>query len=393
MSSKLVLIVTIICLVGCQPKTLSLDYFGQDKPKTEPMVFAKDIVSMANRLEHGISFTPDGQELAFGVLNKTDFRGQVYYSKKVNNSWREPALLEALKTESVFLPYFSPDGKYLLYAQSQPDKNTGFTDIFKLSRENGNWTHTEKLPSCVNSSDRQASACMSLDGDLYFSTNRIGLADIYRSPLEDGIYKQAESMSSINTERDEESIFISPDETYMLFSRYASRQTGPDLYITYRDCFGNWTYAKPIDTSINSSDWERRPFVSMDKKYLFFTRLFFEKNALIESDIYWVNTKKMFKPFVYNSIPDMTIKLGEEKEILIPANYFKDINDEQLRLELKQTDQDWIQFDKENRILKISAKRVGTFDLTFVATDDASNRTENRVKITVTSNNANHVNL
>lgn len=64
-------------MISCATKEARVNYFGQTEPTTTPQIFAEGIVSVKGRFEHGISFTPKAQELAFGVLNKEDFSGNI----------------------------------------------------------------------------------------------------------------------------------------------------------------------------------------------------------------------------------------------------------------------------------------------------------------------------
>jgi hypothetical protein len=170
MIKKLIPLIFIIWLIGCRHSTELADYFGQPYPDSIPVIFAPDIVSIKGRFEHGISFTPDTREFAFGILNKDDFSGTIYYSNKIKNTWTEPGVFEPLQNESVYLPYFSPDGKLLLYAQSKPDTNNGFTDIWIIKKTNDNWSNPEILPVPINSVTREANASMTFDGTIYFSS-------------------------------------------------------------------------------------------------------------------------------------------------------------------------------------------------------------------------------
>ena len=145
---------------------------GQKHLDSIPVIFGPDIVSIKGRFEHGLSFSPDIRELAFGVLNKDDFSGEIFYSKKVDNNWTEPMIFEPLKSECVYLPYFSPDGKSLLYAQSQPDTDNGYTDIWIIEKINDGWDSPKILQSPLSSTSREANACMTNDGTIYFSSNR-----------------------------------------------------------------------------------------------------------------------------------------------------------------------------------------------------------------------------
>lgn len=376
-------LIFIFGLFGCNSPTESTDYLGQSHPDSIPVIFAPDIVSVKGRLEHGISFTPDTQELAFGILNNKDFSGKILYTKKVNKNWTAPIVFEPLKDENVYLPYFSPDGKSMLFAQSRPDADNYITDIWVLNRSNDNWNEAQKLNSPISTLTREASACMTFDNTIYFSSNRDGngLADLYFSTYNNGTHSNTKRIHAICTERDEESIFVAPDESYIIFSRYATDENGPDLFISYQDVEKNWTEPRALDSIINTAYWERRPFVSIDNKFLFFTKLTLNQSGITESDIYWVNTQKVFKPFVFNPIAEKTIKIGKETKLKIPSDYFKDIDNQKLSVSIN--DIEWAKFDSEKMTLVMNPTKTGEFDILFTAVDKFSNKTTDRLKIIV----------
>ncbi len=383
-------LVFIFGLINCKLSTESTDYLGQSYPDSIPVIFAPGIVSVKGRLEHGISFTPDTQELAFGILNKDDFSGEILYSKKVNENWTEPIVFEPLKGESVFLPYFSPNGKSMLFAKSRPDTNNGVTDIWILNKNNDIWNHPEKVNSPISTLARESTACMTLDNTIYFSSNRncegkenCHTADLFYSKLMNNEYKSVEVISEFISSNDEESVFISPKEEYIVFCRYTDNKTWMDLYISYRDINENWLEPTILDSTINSKYWDRRPFVSIDNKLLFFTQLQIGEKGLTESDIFWVNTSKLFKPFVYNPLSDITVQIGEKFEVSIPADYYKDIDDNLLDLNFNQNEFDWLEFDSEKMKLSGLPTVDGDFELTFSAVDKFSNMTEDKIKLTV----------
>ncbi|MFD2564949.1 hypothetical protein [Aquimarina rubra] len=374
-------------LISCTSSTKSIDYLGQSYPDMIPLIFAPDIVSVKGRLDHGISFTPDTQEVAFGVLDKEDFSGDIWYAKKESEGWTRPAIFEPLKGQSVYLPYFSPDGQSMLFAKSVSDTNKYVTDIWRLQKNKGTWSDPKKEGHPISSLEREASACMSLDKTIYFSSNRdsnsSGTADLYVSSLENGTYTNAKRIDVISSERDEESIFVAPDEDYIIFSRYATNENAPDLWISYQDATKKWTQPRSLDATINTSDWERRPFVSADHNFLFFTRLQMDEKGLAESDIYWVHTKKVFKPFVFNPITTQTIKVGKETTVSIPTDYFKDIDQEQLEISFNNENVKWASFDSSTMILTMHPDEVGEFEVIFSTVDAFSNETNDRVKIIV----------
>lgn len=389
MAKAILPLILILLLVSCKSSIESTNYLGQTHPNSIPVIFAPGIVSMKGRLEHGISFTPDTRELAFGVLNKDDFSGKVFYSKRINEKWTEPMVFEPLKNECVYLPYFSPNGKSLLYAQSKSGTDNVYTDIWMIEKISDDWVSPKKIQA-LSSTSREANACMTYDGTIYFSSNRncdgkenCHTADLFYSKLMDNEYQSVDVISEFISSNDEESVFISPKEDYIIFCRYTDNETGVDLYISYRDSNNNWIESQIIDSTINSKDWERRPFVTIDNKFLFFTRLQIGEKGLTESDIFWVNTSKLFKPFVYNSLSDITVQVGEEFEISIPQNYFKDIDDKRLTYSVSNNQFDWLNFDSEQMKLSGLPSMEGDFELTFTAIDKSSNMTDDKIIITV----------
>src|SRR5690606_31728073 len=164
MIKKIIPFIVIIAMFGCKTSTVTVDYFGQSEPETTPVIFGENLISQKGRFEHGISFTPDTRELAFGILDANGNHGDIYYSKKVSDKWTTPEDFKPLKNESVYLPYFAPNGKSLIYAQSIPDTNRLYiTDIWKLEKINGNWGFPKKIQTPLSSINREASASITND--------------------------------------------------------------------------------------------------------------------------------------------------------------------------------------------------------------------------------------
>ena len=377
MTKTIIIIIFIFSPFICKTNGQTQDYFGQTYPDGIPVIFAPEVISVKGRLEHGLSFTPDMQEVAFGVLDQKDFRGSIWYTSKTKDHWTKPELFKPLQNESVFLPYFSPDGNSLVYTKSKTLENNYITDIWKLEKHGGIWGNAKKLPEPVNSTSREASACMTLNNTMYFSSNReeASLADIYYALSDGKENPKVQHLEAVSTLKDEESIFIAPNEEYMIFSRFETIEKGPDLIISYKNIKKEWTPAVALDSTINTSTWERRPFVTFDNRFLFFTRLTIDGSNITESDIYWVNTKKVFKPYVFNPIVEKRIKKGQETLLQIPTDFFKDIDDSDLNISLNANDLDWIQLDSEQKILKLYPLKTGEFKVEFIATDKVLNKT------------------
>jgi len=95
-------------------------------------------------------------------------------------------------------------------------------------------------------------------------------ANIFCSKLFDGRYLTADIDAHLNVEGDNESIFVSADESFAIISNVTPKEPNSDLYISYRIQNDEWSQPKRLDSTINTADWELRPFVSAGNKYLFF---------------------------------------------------------------------------------------------------------------------------
>lgn len=390
MIKKNLTILFILGLISCNNKNESIDYFGQTPPDTIPQIFAPGNISIEGRIEHGLSFSPDGNELAFGVLiPDSSYKGVIYYSEKKNGKWSDIIEPDFIGEGSFYLPYFTPDGKSILYTKSNPDSATyDYWDLWIADKQNGVFTSPARFHEPVNSIIRVANASMTFNRTIYLTSNR-GCpegcpANIYFSRNVNGEYIECNMVENVSSEQfDEESVFISPHEDYIITCRYTDTTTWMDLFISYRNYENKWMEPQIIDSNINSKLWDRRPFVSIDNKYLFFTRLHIADFEIIESDIYWVNTSKLFKPYVYNPPSDTTVQVGKNFELAIPEDYFKDIDDTQLDLSIIKNEFDWIEYDSKNMKLSGLPTVVGDYELTFVAVDKHLNKTKNKMKITV----------
>ena len=277
----------------------AIDYFGQNPPLEIPQIFAPDIVSVKGRFDYGISFSPECKEFTYGVLKITDESGQIYYSKRINDRWANPVLSSFIGNSSMFLPFFTPDGKSLLYTQTQKDSATYITDIWIVNKLDNGWDKPVRLPEPINSGTREGSVCMTLNKTIYFSSGRncIGIpncpAMIFSSRYMDGKYSTVGKEIQLNRKGDNESIFVSANERFAITSNVSNSNS--DLYVSYRDSVNEWSLPIRLDSTINTKEWELRPFVSANNKYLFFTRMTFGKNGPIDSDIYWVNIERILK--------------------------------------------------------------------------------------------------
>lgn len=275
----------------------SMTYFGQKLPRNTPELFAPNIISNPNRHEFGCTLSKDGSEFYFGVDNNAVM--EIHYSNLVDGVWSPPKKL--FKSDSISFndPMFSPDQKRLYFISNlslDGKKTKDDIDLWYVERENikSGWSKPINIGLPVNSQLNEYYASFTDNGTLYFASKDKSEAapsyafDIYRSEYKNGEFLKPELLpESINTKRYEADVFISPDETYMIFCSIRKNGLGQgDLYISFKDKAGKWSEAVNMGESINTEKHELCPFVSADGKYLFYTS---------NQDIYWVSTNLLEK--------------------------------------------------------------------------------------------------
>ena len=149
-------------------------------------------------------------------------------------------------------------------------------DIYYSARIDSFWTPLRRLLYPVNKSDSwESQPTISSDGNtLLFTSTRPGGkggADIYSvSRTENGSWGDLQSLS-INTQADEKSPFLHPDNQTMYFSSNGHKGLGGlDIFYVKKDTAGNWGEPQNIGYPINSDADDLGLFVSTDGKTAYF---------------------------------------------------------------------------------------------------------------------------
>ena len=86
---------------------------------------------------------------------------------------------------------------------------------------------------------------------------------------------------------------VAPDESFLVFNSVRPRGLGgADLYLSLRQSDGTWTTPRNLGPRVNSAYLDICPYISPDKKYLFFTRSNGFSSKKHSADIYWVELKE-----------------------------------------------------------------------------------------------------
>ncbi len=369
-------------------------YFGQAPPGDTAVLFAPGIVSIPNRFQSTITFSPDGKECCFSIKDAVYWSwATILYAKYENNEWSDftPATFTDTTNYFDIAPFFSPDGQKFLFSSARPSKAYNYVDLWMCQYSNGNWSTPVKLDASINDPDDDES-CSSLSnsGNIYFNKDKTG--SIWVSYYKNGAYGKAVKIDKpINPAG---RAFIAPDESYMLFS--ANRPEGygqSDLYISFRRIDSTWTNAKNLGPGINSIDNDSDPRISPDGKYLFFTR----GKKGVYSDMYWVRARFIdslkytnFTPYLKSPIPDQIDTLGNLFNYIVPdSTFIDDDGNNTLTYSAILSNglplPSWLLFDPTTRAFSGIPVAAETLTIKITAADTATASASTTFKISITN--------
>jgi DNA-binding beta-propeller fold protein YncE len=242
-----------------------------------PSIFQKNIIS-TGLYERDMAIDPVGKELYFTVTLANGSIMQIVSCKIKNGKLSKPAVVNFSGTYNDLEPAFSPDGKRLYFCSNRPvmphsDKTKDY-DIWYVERLGNTWSHPVNAGASINTEKDEFYPSLTKTGKLYFTReNDKGDEDIFFSQQTNSVYTNAVSAGeAINSANGEFNAFVSPDEDFIIFTSLRKGDSGRgDLYISFKDNSGNWKPAKNMGPFFNSRRIDYCPYVSPDKKNLFFT--------------------------------------------------------------------------------------------------------------------------
>jgi Tol biopolymer transport system component len=230
---------------------------------------------------HGVvTFSPSGQEVVWSVVDPARRASALLRMVVRDGRWGPPESPAFSSTSSDDVPFFSPDGSRLFFLSDRPSQEgTGRSkeNIWYVERAGEGWSEASLLDTPANEMDLHWQFSLSRDGTLFFASSDgrgMGLNDIWRSALVDGVYQEPENLGpAINSPHPDFAPFIAPDESFLIFTSVDRPEGsgGSDLYVSFRDLGGSWTEAVNLGEPVNSPGGELLASRSPDGRYLFFT--------------------------------------------------------------------------------------------------------------------------
>lgn len=186
-------------------------------------------------------------------INSGKHFDDIYISHKYDGVWHEPELLPINTEGHEATINISADGQTLFIYKDE--------DIYMSKYESEDWGPMIKLGSDINSEYMESHAHVTPDGNnLYFVSDRkggLGGRDIYMcKKLPNGEWAKAQNMGpGINTEYDEDGIFVHPDGKTIYFSSQGHTSIGGyDIFSSVMDDAGNWSKPENMGYPVNSTD-------------------------------------------------------------------------------------------------------------------------------------------
>lgn len=191
-----------------------------------PMSISDVINSNAN--EGAATIAGDGKTLVFAACSRSDSNGDcdLYISLRTGDTWSKPKNMGNVVNSKAWdsQPTLSADGR-TLYFTSGRSGGIGKEDIWvTYQNEDGSWKAPQNLGASVNSAGRDMAPYIHGSGStLYFvSDGHIGMGglDVFLTNLENKQWSEPKNLGyPLNTQADEGSLFITPDNQKGYYSR------------------------------------------------------------------------------------------------------------------------------------------------------------------------------
>ena len=274
--------------------------------------------------EYMPSLTGDGKIMTFTlrVLGQED----IYISNDVNGQWDSPTPISDINTPgNEGAAAISPDGQYIVFTKCNRISTFGSCDLFISYKTEKGWTSGANMGRKINSKAWESQPCISQNGQaLYFSSNRpggYGGKDIWVSYLNrNGEWSRAKNLGpSINTTFSDETPFLHPDNTSLYFTSDRHTSIGDnDIYMA-RKRDNHFENIKNLGYPINTQYHEGSFTTDMNRSTGYFAsdRFYFKENNKNNNlDIYAIKLNDSIAPL---PVQKLSLSVFDDNETNIPV--------------------------------------------------------------------------
>ena len=288
----------ILMFLCCERSTTTgpdIKYWNEEIPRSTPLVFSPDFISKKGSIEGSAVFSPDGTQFFYSERN---FFNNVSIMQMVveGNVWSRPRKASFSHVKDNWEPFPSPDGSYIVFTSNRHDFDAKWLGKpwISMKADDGTWQQPERIELPVKWGKGIWHPTVSLENNMYFGADlqhygNYGLSDIYVANIIQDSITIENIGEPINTKNEETHPFIAPDESYILFS--SNRSDGIeqlDIYVSFWTDEG-WADPLGLGSKINTEANEISAKVTPDNQFILFDRYFGEQGS--EQDIYWVSAE------------------------------------------------------------------------------------------------------
>jgi ankyrin repeat protein len=285
-------------LSGQEFPVLKGPYLGQPEPGDKAQPFALDVVTTQYMIHGNVVFTPDGREAYWsGTYPAAGSEGldyQILMMRQENAIWRAPRLAPFCRLEyQDDCPFVTPDGRKIFFLSKRPLKPGGppaeKENIWSAERMRDGWGEPRPLGDGINALSVHWQVSTDRKGNLYFGGQDPAgktMSDIFVSRYAKGTYLKPEKLDpAVSSDDFEHSPFISPDGSYLIFSRASQQRVQLGLFISFKKKDGRWGESVCLNDIIGCPTATQCTYVTPDGKYLFYVSWLSSNWAS-----YWIKT-------------------------------------------------------------------------------------------------------
>ena len=273
------------------------DYFSNNTPEAEPLLFAKGLINPQIHHFHSAPiFSPDINEMYFSVYLNYDDPQRIFLSKKQDGVWKIPELVNFSGQYQDGKPTLSPDGKTLYFSSKRPkhenDSLSKNSMIWFVKKDNDNWGNPKLLSFSPSLGIAFYPDCYASNGIFYFSVKvASGDYDLYQCEIKNdkpvNIKRLDEPISMKNIV--DLGVTTNHENDILVFqSNNRNNKKRAMLYASVKKENGEWGEPVPLSNKINQNSSRFASF-TRDGKYLFFVS---SKSGVEE--IYWIKSSLLY---------------------------------------------------------------------------------------------------
>lgn len=253
-------------------------YLDQAPPEQTPRVFRLQ-THEGYFASDRIAISADGKELYYTEITTTWSDYNIRYYKFSDQKWQGPFDLFA----GFLGPALSSDNKTMWF-EKYNDSNT----CWQSKRTDTGWGTPTPCTDVPDPTDKHYLRDTA-SGRIYASSrgalNGVGQMDISSCLKTDATGACRSLGRPLNSPGNEGDFYVARDEAFIVFgSPHRGGVGGADLFISFRESDGSWSDPKNLGATVNTPGFEFGPYVTDDRRYLFFSR----SSDFSRVDIFWV---------------------------------------------------------------------------------------------------------